>query len=333
MKTKNVVSWGLCLLAVLCSGTGELNAQSLSNTSASFVDIGYGVRPSGLGFAYTGLAEGPDAVMWNPAGLGQSENLDFSAMHTSQYGIVNYDYVGAAVPVLGETHKLGFALTTSGDDALREHSFHAAYAYTLDKLYLGGAVKLRMNSFGNNSLNEGDYVVFDQDEISDGFARQIHGTGFGVGIDFGALYKVKEHMQFGVMVRDAYAPFWWESSTRGDTDEQAKGSYEEGLPLEVAVGGSYKYGESFVITTDYLPKIYEEGADALRAGIEKTFLDLISLRAGTEQRFRTDEIDHYTLGFGLQSPPVSGVSLAAHYSFVINDLTNTHRLGLQIQIH
>ena len=331
-KHKLITYFAQMLIAVWFMGYSPLHAQSVSSVSGSFIDIGYGARASGMGFAYTGLAEGADAVIWNPAGLGQAETMDFSVMHVNQYNMVNYDYVGGVIPILNDQHRIGFALLTSGDDLLREHALYTAYSFNYQNLYVGGALKFRLNSFGNNTLRPDDYIVFEPDEITSVFNQQIQGSGFGLGIDLGVLYKITERVQLGLTLRDAYAPFWWDSETAGASDVSAKGSYEEGIPMELVLGGAYNFQGRTIITTDFIPTLSDGTSDALRVGAEHTFIDIISIRAGLEERFRKFDLDQYTFGFSLKSPELYNISIAAHYAYVINDFNNSHRVGLQVQI-
>lgn len=322
----------LCLAAVLVAFfPAQAGAQSLSNVPGSYADIGYGSRASGLGFAYTGMAEGSDAIMWNPAGMAQSDKLDFSMMYTRQYDLVSYNYVSASIPFKGQY--LGLAIVSSGDEVLREHSLHAAYALSFGALKVGGVLKVRLNSFGNNTLNESDYVVFDQGEINEGFDRQIQGTGKGIGIDIGLLYEVSERIQFGLRAKDLYAPFNWDSETRGDTEEQARGSYSEDIPMEMAAGVVYRFEDHFILTTDFIPNFSESVKHGiLRAGIEKKFMDVLYLRGGTEQNLRSESMDHYMAGFGVEIPQISKLmNIMTNYTYVINDFKNSHRIGIQFK--
>lgn len=305
--------------------------QELSGIAGTFVDIGFGGRASGLGFAYTGLAESADAVVWNPAGMGQAENINISMMYTKQYDLVNYNYVSGVLP-LKDNHVVGLAVISSGDDILRENTLYASYANSFSKFHVGGTLKFRLSSFGNNTLSADDYVVFTPAEIQEGFARQVHGTGKGIGFDIGVLYEASERMQIGIMARDAYSAFQWDSKLKGsDTGESTKGSYNESAPFEVIMGFAYNLNDELYLTTDLQPSLVDERAGIIRGGIEKKFLNVLLLRAGTEQKLKSMEIDHYMLGFGLDVPEVSGVGVSADYTYVINELMNTHRIGVRLK--
>ena len=81
-------------------------------------------------------------------------------------------------------------------------------------LSLGVALKYRNASFGNNALNRADYVVFDEDEIDEGFGQQVFGDANGLGVDLGLLLQPTDRFKIGVLIRDAYAPMSWNSEAR-----------------------------------------------------------------------------------------------------------------------
>ncbi|MDR9414792.1 MAG: hypothetical protein RI564_00820 [Gracilimonas sp.] len=324
-KIRHILFIGVFILTLPLSVSG----QSLSNIAGAFVDIGYGSRASGMGFAYTGLAEGSDAIVWNPAGMGQAKQINISLMYAKQYDLVNYNYASGIVP-LKNGHVVGLAVVSSGDEVLRENTLYASYAKQLKRFYVGATLKYRLSSFGNNNLSQDDYVVFTPAEIQDGTDRQIYGTGMGIGFDVGLLFKLSPSLQFGVIARDPYSMFTWDSKIRGD--EESSGSYNETVPFELVVGASYNLGDHLHITTDVLPSLDHAGEEIIRAGVEKKFMDVLYLRVGTEQKLKSLEIDHYMGGFGIEAPKFSGTRFSAHYTYVMNELANTHRIGIQVKL-
>lgn len=305
--------------------------QELSGTAGAFVDIGYGSRASAMGFAYTGLAQGADAVVWNPAGMGQASQINVSLMYAKQYDLVNYNYASGIVP-FNNGHVVGVAVVSSGDEMLRENTVYASYAKRFSRFFVGATFKYRMSSFGNNVLNQEDYVVFTPAEIQEGFDRQVYGTGQGFGFDVGLLFKLSRSLQLGIIARDPYSKFTWDSMAKGDIEESAGGSYDETVPFEIAFGASYNIDDHLNITTDIVPSIDQLGEEIIRAGVEKKLFNVFYLRAGTEQKLKALEIDHYMGGFGIEAPEFNGARFSAHYTYVINELANTHRIGIQVKI-
>ena len=78
----------------------------------SLFDMGLGTRAMGLGGAYAAVAEGPEGLLYNPAGLAQIRGLLVDS--TILAGWVGAGYVGAALPSLGAG--IGYLGTSAGEN-------------------------------------------------------------------------------------------------------------------------------------------------------------------------------------------------------------------------
>ncbi len=68
-------------------------------STASFLKMGIGARPIGMGNAFIAVADDINAVAWNPAGLavsGGKRELGF--MHAAYFAGTNYDFLGFSQP-------------------------------------------------------------------------------------------------------------------------------------------------------------------------------------------------------------------------------------------
>lgn len=72
----------VALLALMALVTTEAQAQSL----VSLFDIDPGVRPMGMGGAFTGLADDENALFYNPAGIASLEGLRFGSFYEPRFG-------------------------------------------------------------------------------------------------------------------------------------------------------------------------------------------------------------------------------------------------------
>ncbi len=70
-------------------------------TSVNFVKISQGARQSGMGEAFTGIADDVNAIYWNPAGLGQLTRHQACFMHSAWLIDVNIEYLAYALPIQG----------------------------------------------------------------------------------------------------------------------------------------------------------------------------------------------------------------------------------------
>ncbi|WP_164682727.1 type IX secretion system membrane protein PorP/SprF [Cyclonatronum proteinivorum] len=317
------------VLVLVASDFGIAKAQQLSAIPAAFADVGFGSRPVSMGNAYAGLADDINAVYLNPAGLTSLSLYEIEFTHTRLMGLVNYQFFSAGLP-LSEKQSAALAIISSGDDLMREFSLHLGYAReVLPGLSAGAALKYRRSGFGNNTLNPEDFDgIFDPNEISIGISNQVYGNANGFGLDLGLIYRMSDELSFGLMLRDIFAPVYWNSKTR-NADSRSKGSYSERVPFEAALGTSWSAGGHTIFSVEYKPSFDSEQDDALRIGFERIFLDIIALRLGTEQWLNTRADNKYMMGAGVQVP-LSEYHIQVNYGYIIDDIANTHRIGLQV---
>ncbi|KPL19501.1 MAG: hypothetical protein AMJ92_02525 [candidate division Zixibacteria bacterium SM23_81] len=73
----------------------------LGGSGAQFLVLGGGCRSVGMGGAYVAMAEGTDAIYFNPAGLGHLDAPTFSFSHGEVFADINLENVAFATPALG----------------------------------------------------------------------------------------------------------------------------------------------------------------------------------------------------------------------------------------
>ncbi len=83
-------------------------ASGGGSSGAEFLRVGMGARPAALGENFTGLADDVTTAVWNPAGLGQLDHIEVSAMGLSYIADTTYGYLAASTPV-GRWGSLAFS--------------------------------------------------------------------------------------------------------------------------------------------------------------------------------------------------------------------------------
>jgi outer membrane protein OmpA-like peptidoglycan-associated protein len=86
----------MSVVIFLVAGSRLLLAGSLLNPGSAFLKIGLGARAVGMGNAFVAVADNPDAVFWNPAGLSQLENSHFAFTHIQWFQQVQYEALSGA---------------------------------------------------------------------------------------------------------------------------------------------------------------------------------------------------------------------------------------------
>ena len=91
-----LAAWGFAALAP----PGALAVQTNAGVGgAQFLRLGAGARALAMGEAYGPVAEGPEAIYWNPAGLAQLKEPAFSYTHSELLQFFHYDFTAYAQPV------------------------------------------------------------------------------------------------------------------------------------------------------------------------------------------------------------------------------------------
>ena len=113
-------------LLVAAAPAGALQTD-VGAASAQFLQIGGGARSLGMGEAYTAVAEGPDAVYWNPAGLSRMSRPEAVYARTELPAGLHHDFLAVGLPseLLGGTFALGVTRLSQESLALVDASNQA----------------------------------------------------------------------------------------------------------------------------------------------------------------------------------------------------------------
>ncbi|MGC9361901.1 MAG: UPF0164 family protein [Candidatus Syntrophosphaera sp.] len=312
--------------------------------AGDFMMIGAGVRPLGMGGAFSALADDGSAIYWNPAGIAQIRESEVSAMHAFLYnGLASYDNISycqplpndvtiginltrltiSDIPRFDESYLTGtnvdqrinnsdYQLTGDPDgtfnsiDDLYQFAFAKHLYYELNMGWLFFEVPFDL-SFGGN-------VKFIRRNLMDNL-------GTGTGLDFGFKMKtdlaiifdwdVLGKLDFGMNFQDiAGTDISWD--TYSEHKDEVLFNTKLGLaviqpipPLNSDITLAYDY--------DY---VYE-GCDHL--GIQWSYKDLGSLRAGYYD-------ENITCG-----ATVNVYGVGVDYALLTNPVGITNRIGLRVK--
>ena len=287
-------------------------------TGGTFLKIGIGAAPIGMGEAYTALAEDVSAVYWNPAGLVRVKDLEASFMHLEWFQGIRYETLSYAQPLGGlgvigltaaglytniggkvtgapgvaegwELNSEGYYVVVGPDYSAYDLGLILSYAYLLNiednPLALGASLKGIMETIDTYS-------------------------GFGAGFDLGGIYYLGEAA-------------WYKNL---DLD-----------PIELKLFIPKKVGA-------VVQNI--GGIGAMRPGGEGAPLPII-LKAGAGYDFSFFDVDQLTLGIDLHQPldNQTRLNLGGEYKYNfeqvasfdtgggrldLNNLTMAGRLGYKL---
>jgi len=289
---------------------------------ADFEDLGVGARPIGMGNAYTALADDVNAIYYNPAGLAQLDECQFTSGYGKLYwGLddgsnLGSGFIGYAHP-LYHWGTLGAGWLNLGLQGLyQENSFIFSYGNSLRKRLLAGCnLKLLYKKYGKTPYTEnalidgGPGLSGERDPVfSEGYSR----TGFSS--DLGLLYRFNREYSLGLALIDINQPHM------DLKDNKSR------VPIGVRSG--FLYNSDFL--TFALDTTFRNGDVNVYSGVEKWFLKrTFGARAG--------------LGVGSRS--FSNLALGASYSkylfqldyaFIyplsgIRDTYGSHRISLTLR--
>jgi hypothetical protein len=296
-------------LAVLLAPPSRAISDAAGTSGSAFMKLGLGSpRALALGRAYVALADGEDAMVWNPAGLARAGTRELG------FGIMSWvqDYTGQYI---GYAHPLGRTVVGVNVAHLETGNFDVrdANGLPLDNsttLYRTGFATL---SFARSFFLERVFLGVSGKAIYEDLAG-ISSTNFAG--DVGILIRPNPRLAFGAALQNvlndparvvqtqrlgaAFSPsdfvtFTVESSKDSDTDQRFGGGIEFTLSQELL-----QVGECDLRLGYYSADNYGQGFDS---SLKRFGIDLS----------RASGISY---GIGLSSTRLLGYGVAFDYAFV-----------------
>jgi len=303
-----------------------LCALLVGPAQAAFQDVNWGARPSGMGGAFTAIADDANAPLYNPAGLVQVQWNEISAMYSNLFSGLNLyagqdtihldqsylAYVSKPLPHIGS---LGFSWTSFNATHLyREDTLTVTYARNVGDFIpsLGNSLALGVNGkFLHRGITLDSYTANDP-------VFQSGDTASGAAVDLGLLYKPEEGALEG-----------WRLGLAGQNLNKPNVGFSavDQVPQTLRVGAAYQSKDRPWIVPS-LDVVRRDGETDLQGGIESwLFQDTLGLRAGGNQQEAAVGLSYYyaagkkfgfRLDYGLTIP------------YYVADTSGSHRLALTV---
>jgi hypothetical protein len=304
------------LIVVLALGVSNLQATELSGIAGAFADVGLGLRPLGMGGAYSALAYDENAARWNPSLLGEVIDPVAGFSWNKQFNLISYNYLSVAYPIGQNGLGLGAFVVTTGDDIYSETTIGLAsgipgdYIGITDMLRLGGTVKIYMTDYGKDA---------------DGGIDRVDGSSTGFGLDLAASVRFSDEFLISLVARDLVNSISWKSSVGG--------SYSEGVPRVVSLGAGFQ-DDQMAISCELQPPLYSDVPLRFGVGAELVMLKVLRPRVGMSQNFGAGDPNRWiTVGLGIDfAPTFMGPihQVKFGYTHMIHDIDATPRVGLTL---
>lgn len=170
-----------------------LLAEDVNNSAAAYIRMGIGARIIAMGEAGTATANDVTAAYWNPAGLTEMKDIEFSSMYNMDmgydrkyqyaaigkrfnFGVLAVNWINASVDDIIGTDING---NNTGVFSHADHNIAISYANSYKKMSYGLSPKFYLST-------------------QDGEAES------GFGLDLGAKYDINQYIESGIMIRDLY---------------------------------------------------------------------------------------------------------------------------------
>jgi hypothetical protein len=294
----------------------HINAANLgfasqdAGQSGEFLSYGAGARALAMGGAFVGVADDASTMYWNPAGLGQIQRKEITALYAGLYENTSYGFIGYVNPINEKYGTIGCAVvdlestgyqlrdtynTNMGEGNESEMAGIISYGkllpigYTDKPVYAGGSIKIVRQVIDSNSATS-------------------------IGLDAGVLCKLFKNLSIGLDIQNLVAP---QLKLMEATDA---------YPLSITVGAGYRLcNNNLLLVLDVNQTTNRDYQ--VHAGGEYCLFKMLTLRAG----INPTEID-CGLGFKFKDYSID-------YAFALNDavqgnnnLGSSNRIGITIKL-
>jgi len=277
-------------------------------TAANFLKLGIGARPAGLGEAFCAIADDVNAAYWNPAGLAQINEFQFTAIHKNWFEDIKGEYLGYLH--LAEKRVIGLSMIYLNEGSMQEIK---------DKTVIGTFKAEDMGitaSFAQVLKKElliGANLKYIHQKIADA-------QGIGFAGDLGVIYKPTKFINLGLVMQHI-----------GPKIKFVNEGFP--LPLTLKTGISYK-NKGIILALDVNKPI--DNNPLICFGVESKIGNMIALRVGYKYHTKNQKLDLYesapvglTGGFGLGLDNIYFLD----YAYVpYGDLGDTHRISFIMKL-
>lgn len=331
----------LVLLLIIAFSLSSVQAQNLAKTAttaAQFLKIGVSPRAIGMGGAFTATSDDVSSMYWNPAGISQNNSRSAYFNHVEWFADVQLDFAGVTshIPSLGT---VGMFVTVMTMDEMLVRTIEKPEG-TGEYFNAGGltaGISFARNLTDNFSIGfNAKYVTeYIWNESASGFA-----------IDIGTMYRIPVLNEFRLAA--SISNFGTKMKLEGRDIITLKqvgtetGNFintnlemdEYDLPLVFRVGVAadvVKFEDNiFTVAIDAVHP--NDHYEYVNTGVEYTWNEMLSVRAGYKSLFEVDTQQGLTLGLGLNYRLLSTIKVQIDYAYQdFGRLTEVHYLGMGVK--
>jgi hypothetical protein len=313
MLSKGVrMRWKIAVILVLAACSSICDASFSKNdagTSAGQVlKMGAGARASGMGEAFTAVADDASAVYWNPAGMAMITNRSLSFMHAAWFESIVYDWFSYVHPLTKKDFAgVGIQYLSYGSISGTDSSGNTTGDFTPSDMVGTLSYARHFSSIGVSLGVNAKYL-----------SSKIKNNASAFAVDLGAVYPLMPAINVGAVVQNIGTKMKYYQE-------------EDALPLTVKLGSEMYLLPGWLISFD------------INAPIDNAVTPAI----GTEYRYQINAKSLLIGRTGYNSKAkdtggLNGISgglgfvyrqICVDYAFVpYGDLGDTHRISFSFLI-
>lgn len=258
-----VLLLGGCLMALAAGAEAKSINDKAGTTGFSFLKLGVGSKAVSMGGAFTGLADDPAAMYYNPAGTINLPGRQFMAAYHNYIVDIQAGYVAATFPLLKDK-KVGFFV-----DYLNFGNFTRTDQYGVPTgEFSGGDIQLGGNVSANiiPELAAGINAKFIS-EFADGYSSEA------IAFDLGLYYRHRDSLTTAGLC------FYNLGGVLSGFSEGSVGEHKDKLPMGVRAGVAHSLRELPLVAA--LDVVYPNDNDLyVNAGLELYKFQPLYIRVG-----------------------------------------------------
>lgn len=280
-----------------------------------------GSKASGMGGAFTSIANDATAMYWNPAGLSFNNTKEVYFNHANWIADISFDYFGFTIPMNGKA-TIGFNITSVTMDEMevtRYGNEDTGETFKAADYAIGSTYALNLTDRFSIGLNS-KYI---QQSIANSHAK-------GLALDFGTLFVTPFGFRLGTSISNFGPKLMMTGDDLligADVDENIEGNNESvtgilstdyfDLPLVLRIGISDEFQigsrNNIVLSLDAISP--NDNANYINVGAGIYLLDgLISLYGGINSLFLENAESEFSFGGGLRIPQLLNNSLSINFT-------------------
>lgn len=300
------ISIALTAILTLAFGAAELRAGDAGTSGFLFLRLGNGARASGMGEAFTAVADDATSVYWNPAGLASIEDVELNVTHSEWLMDIRFEQVSVVNEMFGGAAGLSFT-----------------------GVYYGS-----MDRYGDypSIVNDGTFSPYDL-SVAAGYGMDVL-PNLSAGVSAKLIYEKIDFesatgwaVDAGLIHRSMIEGLTLAASMLNLGPQVSFVSEKFYPPFQIRGGASYRYDADWLMGSVILAAdaVFPNDGDAkFHSGMEYTYRNMLAVRGGYKAGYYTQGA---TLGLGVRYR-----GLRFDYAFMPMDYEfgDSHRFSLSV---